>query len=134
LGNNGWYASLILKNSANIEESMRAYFEQFGEITECTVMRENQTGRSRGFGFLTFKDPKCVNAVMVKEHILDGKIVRPLPPKTTPLTYRSIQNVRFLETNRTRRQRSLLAGLVRTLSKRNSKSTLSSLELCLMLL
>ena len=38
-------------------------------------MRENQTGRSRGFGFLTFKDPKCVNAVMVKEHILDGKIV-----------------------------------------------------------
>ena len=41
-------------------------------------MRENQTGRSRGFGFLTFKDPKCVNAVMVKEHILDGKIVIPL--------------------------------------------------------
>jgi len=57
------------------EESLREYFEQFGEITECTVMRENQTGRSRGFGFLTFKDPKCVNAVMVKEHILDGKIV-----------------------------------------------------------
>ena len=58
------------------QDSLRAYFEQFGEITECTVMRENQTGRSRGFGFLTFKDPKCVNAVMVKEHILDGKIVR----------------------------------------------------------
>lgn len=62
----------------NYQESLRAYFEQFGEITECTVMRENQTGRSRGFGFLTFKDPKCVNAVMVKEHILDGKIVTPL--------------------------------------------------------
>ena len=60
-----------------IPESLRTYFEQFGEISECTVMRENQTGRSRGFGFLTFKDPKCVNAVMVKEHILDGKIVRP---------------------------------------------------------
>ena len=60
----------------SIIESLRAYFEQFGEITECTVMRENQTGRSRGFGFLTFKDPKCVNAVMVKEHILDGKIVK----------------------------------------------------------
>jgi RNA-binding protein Musashi len=60
----------------SIIESLRAYFEQFGEITECTVMRENQTGRSRGFGFLTFKDPKCVNVVMVKEHILDGKIVK----------------------------------------------------------
>jgi RNA-binding protein Musashi len=66
---------------------MRAYFEQFGEITECTVMRENQTGRSRGFGFLTFRDPKCVNAVMVKEHILDGKIVSPLvqEPCLTPV-------------------------------------------------
>ena len=40
-------------------------------------MRDGATGRSRGFGFLTFKDPKTVNTVMVKEHFLDGKIVRP---------------------------------------------------------
>lgn len=40
-------------------------------------MRDGATGRSRGFGFLTFKDPKTVNTVMVKEHYLDGKIVRP---------------------------------------------------------
>lgn len=38
-------------------------------------MRDGSTGRSRGFGFLTFKDPKTVNIVMVKEHFLDGKIV-----------------------------------------------------------
>lgn len=57
-------------------ESLRDYFTQFGEVTECTVMRDGATGRSRGFGFLTFKDPKCVNIVMVKEHFLDGKIVR----------------------------------------------------------
>jgi RNA-binding protein Musashi len=65
-------------NWETTDESLRAYFEQFGEITECTVMRENQTGRSRGFGFLTFKDPKVVNTVMVKEHVLDGKIVDPI--------------------------------------------------------
>jgi RNA-binding protein Musashi len=41
-------------------------------------MRDSATGRSRGFGFLTFRDPKTVNTVMVKEHYLDGKIVRPL--------------------------------------------------------
>ena len=40
-------------------------------------MRDSNTGRSRGFGFLTFKDAKTVNIVMVKEHFLDGKIVRP---------------------------------------------------------
>ncbi|KAI4122866.1 MAG: hypothetical protein LQ338_005583 [Usnochroma carphineum] len=38
-------------------------------------MRDGATGRSRGFGFLTFRDPKTVNVVMVKEHYLDGKIV-----------------------------------------------------------
>jgi RNA-binding protein Musashi len=38
-------------------------------------MRDQTSGRSRGFGFLTFKDPKVVNTVMVKEHYLDGKIV-----------------------------------------------------------
>lgn len=42
-------------------------------------MRDGATGRSRGFGFLTFKDPKTVNIVMVKEHYLDGKIVSALP-------------------------------------------------------
>ena len=56
-------------------ESLRDYFSQFGEVLECTVMRDNNTGRSRGFGFLTFKDAKTVNIVMVKEHFLDSKIV-----------------------------------------------------------
>jgi len=56
-------------------ESLKNYFSQFGEVIECTVMRDNNTGRSRGFGFLTFKDPKNVNTVMVKEHTLDGKLV-----------------------------------------------------------
>lgn len=61
-------------------ESLRDYFTQFGEVLECTVMRDNNTGRSRGFGFLTFKDPKTVNIVMVKEHFLDGKIVSTFVP------------------------------------------------------
>lgn len=58
-------------------ESLKEYFSTFGEVQECTVMRDGASGRSRGFGFLTFKDPKTVNVVMVKEHYLDGKIVRP---------------------------------------------------------
>ena len=58
-------------------ESLKTYFSQFGEVVECTVMRDGATGRSRGFGFLTFRDPKTVNTVMVKEHSLDNKLVRP---------------------------------------------------------
>ncbi|EMR66014.1 putative nuclear polyadenylated rna-binding protein [Eutypa lata UCREL1] len=64
-------------NWETTDQSLRDYFTQFGEVTECTVMRDGATGRSRGFGFLTFKDPKCVNIVMVKEHFLDGKIIDP---------------------------------------------------------
>ena len=35
---------------------------------------ERPSGRSRCFAFLTFEDPASVNAVMVREHFLDGKI------------------------------------------------------------
>lgn len=51
-------------------------------------MRDSATGRSRGFGFLTFRDPKTVNTVMVKEHYLDGKIVRPAHFVHHPVTSR----------------------------------------------
>ncbi|KAI9900195.1 hypothetical protein N3K66_004457 [Trichothecium roseum] len=64
-------------NWETTDESLRDYFSQFGEVVECTVMRDSNTGRSRGFGFLTFKDAKTVNIVMVKEHFLDGKIIDP---------------------------------------------------------
>ncbi|MCJ1439102.1 hypothetical protein MMC27_008493 [Xylographa pallens] len=63
-------------NWETTDQSLKDYFSQFGEVHECTVMRDGATGRSRGFGFLTFKDARTVNIVMVKEHYLDGKIVR----------------------------------------------------------
>ncbi|TAQ89391.1 hypothetical protein B7494_g2286 [Chlorociboria aeruginascens] len=59
------------------DQSLKEYFSQFGEVLECTVMRDGASGRSRGFGFLTFKDARTVNIVMVKEHYLDGKIIDP---------------------------------------------------------
>ncbi|KAJ5214812.1 hypothetical protein N7468_010491 [Penicillium chermesinum] len=64
-------------NWETTDQSLRDYFSQFGEVQECTVMRDSTTGRSRGFGFLTFRDPKTVNTVMVKEHYLDSKIIDP---------------------------------------------------------
>ncbi|KAJ4486170.1 heterogeneous nuclear ribonucleoprotein HRP1 [Lentinula aciculospora] len=58
------------------DDGLRAYFEQFGRVEACTIMRD-QAGRSRCFAFLTFEDAASVNAVMVKEHVLDGKIIDP---------------------------------------------------------
>lgn len=72
----GMYSSCLSRTGLTSRlDSLREYFSQFGDVVECTVMRDSSTGRSRGFGFLTFKDAKTVNIVMVKEHFLDGKIV-----------------------------------------------------------
>ena len=57
-----------------LSDGLRNYFSQFGKVDACTIMRD-PAGRSRGFAFLTFEDPAAVNAVMVREHYLDGKIV-----------------------------------------------------------
>ncbi|KAJ7755184.1 hypothetical protein B0H16DRAFT_731292 [Mycena metata] len=58
------------------DESLRTYFSQFGKVDACTIMRD-AAGRSRCFAFLTFDEPASVNAVMVREHFLDGKIIDP---------------------------------------------------------
>lgn len=100
---------------AVIIESLKDYFSQYGEVIECTVMRDGPTGRSRGFGFLTFKDPKTVNIVMVKEHYLDGKIVRIsllllqlLDAILIFFVTRSTQSVLYLAMSRRRHPRFLL--------------------------
>ncbi|XP_038995817.1 RNA-binding protein 38-like [Hibiscus syriacus] len=38
-------------------DTMKRYFEQFGEIVEAVVITDKNTGRSKGYGFVTFKDP-----------------------------------------------------------------------------
>lgn len=58
------------------DDDLRDYFSQYGKVDACTIMRD-AAGRSRCFAFLTFEDPASVNAVMVREHILDGKIIDP---------------------------------------------------------
>lgn len=59
-----------------LQDGLRAYFTQYGDIDQCTIMRD-PTGRSRGFAFLTFKDPASVQIVLDRDHQLDGKMVRP---------------------------------------------------------
>lgn len=40
------------------------------------VMRDRQTGRPRGFGFVTFTTPAAADAVVEDIHVIDGRQVR----------------------------------------------------------
>uniref|UniRef100_A0A2P2L341 RRM domain-containing protein n=1 Tax=Rhizophora mucronata TaxID=61149 RepID=A0A2P2L341_RHIMU len=56
------------------KETMKKYFEQFGEILEAVVITDKATGRSKGYGFVTFREPEaamraCVDAAPV----IDGR-------------------------------------------------------------
>ncbi|CAB4256801.1 similar to Saccharomyces cerevisiae YOL123W HRP1 Subunit of cleavage factor I, a five-subunit complex required for the cleavage and polyadenylation of pre-mRNA 3' ends [Maudiozyma barnettii] len=64
-------------NWETTDEGLKAYFSKYGNVTELRIMRDSATGRSRGFAFLTFEDPKSVDEVVKSQHILDGKVIDP---------------------------------------------------------
>lgn len=55
-------------------ETMRTYFEQFGEILEAVVITDKNTGRSKGYGFVTFREPEAARRACVDAApIIDGR-------------------------------------------------------------
>ncbi|KAM3935914.1 heterogeneous nuclear ribonucleoproteins A1 homolog isoform 3-T3 [Leptodactylus fuscus] len=60
------------------DESLRNHFEQWGTLTDCVVMRDPGTKRSRGFGFVTYSSASEVDAAMdARPHRVDGRVVEP---------------------------------------------------------
>lgn len=60
------------------EPELRSAFESFGEVREVRVITDRETGRSRGFGFVTFSEEdaasKAINEMNGKE--LDGRTIK----------------------------------------------------------
>ncbi|MEM9455388.1 MAG: RNA-binding protein [Myxococcota bacterium] len=55
---------------ATDEASLRAAFEEYGPVAEAKVILDRDTGRSRGFGFVTFQEQADAEKAMTE---LDGK-------------------------------------------------------------
>ncbi|CAL9108064.1 unnamed protein product [Musa textilis] len=55
-------------------DTMRNYFEQFGEILEAVVITDKSTGRSKGYGFVTFREPAAaMRACVDPSPVIDGR-------------------------------------------------------------
>ncbi|XP_024083840.1 heterogeneous nuclear ribonucleoprotein 27C isoform X2 [Cimex lectularius] len=74
------------------QENLQRYFSRYGEVIDCVVMKNSESGRSRGFGFVTFSDPENVPLVIQNgPHQLDGRTIDPKPcnPRTLQKPKRS---------------------------------------------
>ena len=62
---------------ATDDDSLKAFFEQIGEVERAKVSTDRETGRSRGFGFVTFvnddDNQKAIDELNGKE--LDGRAI-----------------------------------------------------------
>lgn len=60
------------------EDALRKAFETFGVVTEAKIITDRETGRSRGFGFVTFADTNEAMVAISKMDgtELDGKIIK----------------------------------------------------------
>ena len=54
---------------------MREFFSQFGKVIDSTVMLDRETGRSKGFGFVSFEDTNVQPFLGFGNLEIDGKLV-----------------------------------------------------------
>ncbi|ESN91011.1 hypothetical protein HELRODRAFT_90523, partial [Helobdella robusta] len=60
------------------DQSLKAFYEKWGEVVDCIVMKDPVTRRSRGFGFITYSEAHMVDdCLSERPHIIDDKQVDP---------------------------------------------------------
>ncbi|KAH6914109.1 hypothetical protein BKA70DRAFT_1260473 [Coprinopsis sp. MPI-PUGE-AT-0042] len=60
------------------DDSLRQAFAQFGNVLDSIVMRDRETGRSRGFGFVTYatSDEADTAIAQLHDNELDGRRIK----------------------------------------------------------
>ena len=59
-------------------EDLKSHFEQFGAVSDAIVITDRQSGRSRGFGFVTMDDDAEANKALEECNgiELDGRAIK----------------------------------------------------------
>lgn len=55
------------------EETLQHYFAQYGALEEAVIMTDRSTGKSRGFGFVTYLHQGDAQQVAMTDHQVDGR-------------------------------------------------------------
>ncbi|KAI1713623.1 RNA recognition motif domain-containing protein [Ditylenchus destructor] len=68
------FTLIVKKLSPNTtNESLRAFYSRFGQLTECTVKLDGQTGQSREFGYVAFRSLEGLDSALAEQpHLIDG--------------------------------------------------------------
>ncbi|GAB2284792.1 hypothetical protein Dimus_019245 [Dionaea muscipula] len=57
--------------SSVTEDEFRNFFSSYGEVVEHQIIRDHDTNRSRGFGFIIFDSEEVVDEILSKGNMLD---------------------------------------------------------------
>lgn len=55
------------------EQSLREYFEQYGEVLMAQVKKDSKSGQSKGFGFIRFGSHEAQIRVLAQRHMIEGR-------------------------------------------------------------
>ncbi|KAG8072451.1 hypothetical protein GUJ93_ZPchr0006g41315 [Zizania palustris] len=82
-------------------KGLQEHFQQYGEILEAVVICDRETGRSKGYGFVTFRDPESAReAVRIPNPTIGGRrancnIASMGPPRPSPSRGRAPRGSHF---------------------------------------
>lgn len=55
----------------NCSDELKGFFSKYGKVVEHQIIRDHETNRSRGFGFVIFDSEEVVDELLSKGNMID---------------------------------------------------------------
>jgi RNA recognition motif-containing protein len=77
------------------EDSLRKKFEEFGPVVSVSIIKDRETGRSKGFGFVEMQDSNSGNSAIAQLNGVDFEGRRMTVNEARPRPERSSGSSRY---------------------------------------